>query len=268
MRLAVVGASGRMGRAIVRLAHADGLDVVCAVGIGDVGRDIGELAGIGPIGVPVVDGLGALEHARADVVVDFSSPTATFALAPIASAAGTAIVSGTTGLSLEAREALERAALRVPVWWEPNTSAGVYVLTQIVAQAAAALADWDVEIVEVHHRGKIDAPSGTALRLAESAAAARSEQTRLVHGRSGDVGARTTDEIGMHSLRGGDVVGDHVVYLLGGGERLELVHRATSRDVFAYGALRAARWIEGRPAGRYFLRDVLGSKPPERDRAH
>ena len=266
MRLAVVGASGRMGRAIVRLAHADGLEVVCAVGMGDVGRDVGELAGIGPIGVPVVDGLAAIEHARADVVVDFSSPGATLALAPIASAVGTAIVSGTTGLSVEGREALERAALRVPVWWEPNTSAGVYVLTQIVAQAAAALADWDIEVVEVHHRGKIDAPSGTALRLAESAATARSGEMPLVHGRSGEVGARTAGEIGLHALRGGDVVGDHVVHLLGGGERLELVHRATSRDVFAYGALRAARWIEGRPAGRYFLSDVLGSKPPAASR--
>lgn len=257
MRVAVVGASGRMGRAVVRLANADGVEIVCAVGATDVGRDAGELAGIGPIGVSIVDAVGAIEHARADVVIDFSAPRATQALASIAAAAGSAIVSGTTGLGDDALAVLRAAAGRVPVLVEPNMSIGVHVLSRLVAEAAAALRGWDIEIVETHHRAKADAPSGTALRLAEVAQRARSTATRLVHGRHGKPGARRSDEIGMHALRGGDVVGDHVVHLMGGGERLELLHRATSRDVFAYGALHAARWIAGKPAGTYTLRDVL-----------
>jgi 4-hydroxy-tetrahydrodipicolinate reductase len=257
MRLAVVGASGRMGRAVVRLAHAAGIDVACAIGASDVGRDVGELAGVGPIGTSVVDGLAALEHARADVVVDFSAPGVSLALAPIASAARSAIVSGTTGLTDEGRQALARAAERVPVLWEPNMSLGVHVLSSLVAQAVAALGDWDIEIVETHHHAKLDAPSGTALRLAEVAQRARTDATRLVHGRQGKPGARAPDEIGMHALRGGDVIGDHTLHLFGGGERLELTHRATSRDVFAHGALRSARWIAGKAPGSYSLRDVL-----------
>jgi 4-hydroxy-tetrahydrodipicolinate reductase len=226
-----------MGRAVVRLAHAGGVEIVCAVGSTDIGRDVGELAGVGAFGTCVVDGLAAIEHARAEAVVDFSAPGATLALAPIAAAAGSALVSGTTGLGDDARGALDRAAARVPVLWEPNMSLGVHVLTELVGRAASALADWDAEIVETHHRAKVDAPSGTALRLAESLGRAN---------------------VGIHALRGGDVVGDHTVHLLGGGERLELTHRAANRDVFAHGALRAARWLVGRPPGRYALRDVLG----------
>jgi 4-hydroxy-tetrahydrodipicolinate reductase len=257
MRVAVVGASGRMGRAVVRLAVTGGLDVTCAIGASDVGRDAGELAGVGSIATSVVDGLAALEHAKADVLIDFSAPAVTTALAPIAARAGIAIVSGTTGLSEAGRLALEDAAARVPVLWEPNMSLGIFVLSRLVSQATAALSEWDIEIVETHHRAKVDAPSGTALRLAEIAQRARAG-TRLVHGRQGTPGARTAEEIGMHALRGGDVLGDHTVHLLGGGERIELTHRATGRDVFAHGALRAARWIHGKAAGRYGLADVLG----------
>jgi 4-hydroxy-tetrahydrodipicolinate reductase len=245
-----------MGRAIVRLASGDGIEVACAVATTDVGRDAGELAGVGPLGVPVVDALAVLERARPDVVVDFSVPSATLALAPIAAGVGCAIISGTTGLDEGVRAALERAAQATAVLWEPNMSVGSHVLADLVAHAASALGDWDVEIVETHHRSKVDAPSGTALRLAESVQQARSA-ARLVHGRQGRPGARERDEIGVHALRGGDVIGDHVVHLMGGGERVELVHRATSRDVFAHGALRAARWIVGRPPGRYRLRDVI-----------
>jgi 4-hydroxy-tetrahydrodipicolinate reductase len=259
MRLAVVGASGRMGRAVVRLASAEGMSIVCAIGTTDVGRDVGDLAGIGPIGACVVDGIGAIEHAAADVVVDFSAPGATAALAPLAAARGTAIVTGTTGLDPEAHAALAKAAVRVPVLAEPNMSVGVHVLARLVREAVAVLPDFDLEIVETHHRAKVDAPSGTALRLAEVAAAARaSVASRQVHGRHGKPGPRRADEIGMHALRGGDVIGDHEVHLMGGGERLELTHRATNRDVFAHGALRAARWMVGKPPGSYALRDVLG----------
>ncbi len=185
-RLAVVGASGRMGRAVVRLAFEAGMELVCAVATTEVGRDAGELAGMGPIGTVVADGFAAVEHARADVVIDFSTPHATLALAPIAAAAGSAIVSGTTGLGDDARAALDRAAARVPVLWEPNMSLGVHaVLSSLVARAAMeGFLDWDVEIVEAHHRAKVDAPSGTALRLAEAGAgrarrhAARARQAR------------------------------------------------------------------------------------------
>ena len=255
-RLAVVGASGRMGRAVVRLAVEARMELVCAIATTEVGRDAGELAGIGPIGTVVADAFAALEHVRADVVIDFSTPHATLTLAPIAAAAGTAIVSGTTGLGDDARAALDRAAARVPVLWEPNMNLRVHVLSSLVARAAMELPDWDVEIVETHHRAKVDAPSGTALRLAEAVQKARAG-TRLVHGRHGRPGARSTAEIGMHALRGGDVVGDHEVHLLGGGERIELTHRATSRDVFAHGALRAAAWIVGKTPGTYSLADVL-----------
>ena len=258
MRLAIVGASGRMGRAVVRLAREAGAEIVCAIGASDMGRDAGELAGVGAIGTSVTDSVGALEHARAAVVIDFSAPAVTLALTPIAAAAKCAVVSGTTGLTDEGREALALAAKRVPVMWEPNMSLGVHTLSQLVAQAVGLLADWDIEIVETHHRAKIDAPSGTALRLAEVAQRARADATRLVHGRQGKPGARSTGEIGMHALRGGDVIGDHTVHLLGGAERIELTHRATNRDVFAHGAVRSAMWIAGKPAGAYSLRDVLG----------
>jgi 4-hydroxy-tetrahydrodipicolinate reductase len=257
MRLALVGASGKMGRAVARLACADGVSIVYAMGVTDVGRDLGDLAGIGPIGVPVVDGLSPITQAGPDVVIDFSAPGVIPHLAPIAASSGAALVSGTTGLGDEARAALARAAECVPVLWEPNMSLGVHILARVVAAAVQALSDWDVEIVETHHRAKVDAPSGTALRLADVVRQARTEATRLVHGRQGRPGARAADEIGMHALRGGDIIGDHVVHLMGGGERLELTHRATSRDVFAHGALRAARWIAGKPAGTYALADVL-----------
>jgi 4-hydroxy-tetrahydrodipicolinate reductase len=262
MRLAVVGASGRMGRTVVRLAHAAGMEIVCAVGAAELGRDIGDLAGVGPLGTRVVEDLAALGQAHADVIIDFSAPGATLALAPLAATVGSALVSGTTGLGEEARAALDRAAARVAVLWEPNMSVGVHVLSELVSRAAAALPDWDIEIVETHHRAKVDAPSGTALRLAETAQRAREGAMGLVHGREGMPGARRAGELGMHAMRGGDVVGDHEVHLLGGGERLTLVHRATSRDVFAHGALRAAGWIAGRPAGRYTLSDVLAAPVP------
>ncbi len=244
-RLAVVGASGRMGRAVVRLAPAHGFDVVCEVSEGD--------------------SPAKLRASRAAVLVDFSSPSATVAVAEAAADAGIAIVSGTTGLDDAGRAALDAASARVAVVWEPNMSVGVHVLTEIVRRAVAMLGSgapgdggepWDIEIVEAHHRLKVDAPSGTALRLAEAARAARAG-TRLVHGREGRPGARDASEIGMHALRGGDVIGDHTVHLLGPGERIELTHRASSRELFAGGALRVARFCAGRAAGRYAMADLF-----------
>jgi len=236
-RIAVVGARGRMGRTVVRLAEEQGIEVAVAL---DAGERMESLAGSG-----------------AQVVVDFSSPGATTGLADIASAAGIAIVSGTTGLHEAAHAALARASERVAVAWEPNMSVGVHVLGALAAQAIAMLGpDFDIEVVETHHRMKVDAPSGTAIRLAEIARDARGG-ARLVHGREGKPGARATSEIGVHAVRGGDVVGDHTVFLLGAGERIELTHRASSRELFASGALRVARWIVGKPPGRYGMVDVL-----------
>jgi 4-hydroxy-tetrahydrodipicolinate reductase len=258
-RLALVGASGRMGRAILRLASAEGFTLVCAVGASDIGRDAGELAGSARLGVAITDSLAAVQPSQADVVIDFSVPEVTLALAPLAASSKIALVSGTTGLDAACRAEFDRAALGTAVLWEPNMSLGIYVLSQLVARAVAALPDWDVEIVETHHRRKEDAPSGTALRLAEVVKGARSGDSRYVHGREGKPGARSSDEIGLHALRGGDAAGDHRVHLFGLGERLELSHNASSRDIFAQGALRAARWIVGRAPGRYGFKDVLGA---------
>jgi 4-hydroxy-tetrahydrodipicolinate reductase len=258
VKLAVLGANGRMGRAVVRLAHQAGDAVVCAMGAGDEGRDAGELAGVGPIGVAITKlSPASLASSGATVVVDFSAPAA---LAPALDACAKsriAYVCGTTGLDAGALAALDRAAASCAVLWEPNMSVGVHVLSRLVAEAAAALgASYDVEVVEVHHHAKVDAPSGTAIRLGDVVKAAR-PGARYVHGREGRPGARDPSEIGMHAVRGGDVIGDHTVYFFGDGERIELTHRASSRDLFAHGALRAARWLSGRAPGRYRLADVL-----------
>jgi 4-hydroxy-tetrahydrodipicolinate reductase len=258
VRLGVVGASGRMGRAIVRLAREAGMEVVCAVGTTDVGRDVGELAGIGALGVVVTDGIGALADAKCAVCIEFSTPAGTCAAADLAAQKGFALVSGTTGLDDAAKRALDRASKKAAVLWEPNMSLGVHVLGVLVRRAIEMLGpDFDVEIVEAHHRMKVDAPSGTAARLAEIAKDARADGSRLVHGREGRPGARARTEIGVHAIRGGDVVGDHTVSLYGLGERIELVHRASSRDLFAHGAVRAAAWICGKSPGRYGLADVM-----------
>ncbi|MCC6217498.1 MAG: 4-hydroxy-tetrahydrodipicolinate reductase [Polyangiaceae bacterium] len=220
------------------------------------GRDLGELAGQGALGVTLSADLGSA-LLGADVAIDFSAPGAVPRLAAAAASGGVALVSGTTGLPEAARAALERASARIPVLWAPNTSLGVQVLAELVTAAVRQLGEaFDVEIVEVHHGRKTDAPSGTALRLAEAARLARPALAER-HGRSGAVGARGHDELGVLAVRGGDVIGDHTVHLLGAGERLELTHRATSRDVFALGALRAAEFVVGRPPALYTLRDLL-----------
>lgn len=261
MKLAVFGASGRMGRAVTRLAHeAADIRLVGAISAPDdpaVGRDVGEVAGSGPIGVQVTADLSS-GLLGADVVIDFSVAAAVPALFATCEKQGVAVVSGTTNLDERGRAALQRAASKVPVVWAPNMSRGIQVLAEIVQHALRRLgAEFDVEIVEVHHRKKLDAPSGTAVRLAEAAREVRSE-LRELRGRDGEVGARTDDEMAVFGVRGGDVIGDHTVHLLGPAERLELTHRATSRDLFARGAIAAARYVVGRPAGRYTIADVLG----------
>ncbi len=254
VKLAVVGASGRMGRAVVRLASQEKLaQVVFAMAARQAGRDAGELAGEGALGVLAEGSLDGLARSGAQVVIDFSSADSCAEVARAAADAGVALVSGTTGIDAEARAALDLAATRVPVLWEANMSVGVQVLAALVKQAALALGpEFHAEIVEVHHAAKVDAPSGTALMLADALLPA-GEPRELVHGRHGRPGPRGASELGMHAVRGGDVIGDHTVHFLGPGERLELTHRATNRDLFARGALRAAAAIVGRPPGRYRL---------------
>lgn len=200
---------------------------------------------------------GVLDAAH--VVVDFSLPEGTEALLD-AVPREMALVIGTTGLGPEAREGLEDRATRAPVVLASNFSTGITLLNSLVAQAAATLPDYHVEIVEMHHEFKRDAPSGTALTLGRAVADAREEELGqlAVHGRLGETGVRSEEEIGFHSLRGGDVAGEHTVYLAGAGERLALSHLATSRQAFASGALRAARWVVGQEPGLYDMRDVLG----------
>jgi 4-hydroxy-tetrahydrodipicolinate reductase len=255
-QVAVLGANGRMGRAVVRLAHEAGMKIVCAIGAGEEGRDAGELAGIGAIGTKIVTDARALSSSGAQVLVDFSAPAALIGAAAICADAGIAVVSGTTGLDDAATAALDAAAAKCAVLWEPNMSVGVHVLASLVEHAMKALgSSFDVEVVETHHRAKVDAPSGTAIRLGDVVKNARAG--RYVHGREGRPGPRKPDEIGMHAVRGGDVIGDHTVFFFGDGERIELTHRATSRDLFAHGAVRAAAWLAGKAPGRYRLGDML-----------
>ncbi len=259
MKLAVFGAGGRMGQTVVRLAAAGGVELVGAIDSPSsplLGKDAGEVAGAGNLGVAIGPDVGS-GLLGADVVIDFSTAAAFDAMLRAAMRAGVAVVSGTTRLSEGSRALVDKAAEKIPVLWAPNMSVGVQVLAELVARAVAALGDYDVEIVEAHHNKKTDAPSGTAALLLEAAQRARAGLAP-VHGREGDVGARTAAEIGVHALRGGGVVGDHTVHLIGEFDRIELTHRAMSRELFAAGALRAARWIAGKPAGRYALAEVIG----------
>jgi 4-hydroxy-tetrahydrodipicolinate reductase len=261
VKLALFGATGRMGLAITRLARqATDIQIVGAVSVSsdaNLGRDLGELAGVGTLGVVVGDDL-ASGLLGAEVVIDFSTAKAVGPLLAAAAKQGIAVVSGTTNLSEAELAALRQAATSVPVLWAPNMSRGVQVLAEVVTHAVRRLGlDFDVELVEMHHRRKIDAPSGTAKRLARAVHEARPGLSE-VHGREGEPGARLTTEMGVVALRGGDVIGDHTVHLLGPGERLELTHRATSRDVFAAGAIAAARFVQGLKPGLYELSDMLG----------
>jgi 4-hydroxy-tetrahydrodipicolinate reductase len=260
VKIAIHGAGGRMGQAVARLAADAGATVVGAIEsrkAPTLGRDVGEVAGVGTLGVAVAAELGA-GLLGAEVVIDFSTAAALPALAQLAMRQKVALVSGTTGLDGTCERVLEEAARSIPVLWAPNMSLGVHVLSLLAAQAVRQLGPgWDVEIVETHHRNKIDAPSGTARRLLAAVQGAR-QSLVPVYGREGMPGARHADEVGVLAVRGGDVIGDHTVHLLGPGERIELGHYATSRDLFARGALSAARFLVGKPPGRYSIADVVG----------
>jgi len=257
IRAVVAGGGGRMGSRILAALREEKDLAVTGVferpGSEHVGRDAG--------GIAIVAGIDDALGKGADVVIDFTVPSASLQHASVCAARGVALVIGTTGFTAEQKEDLRAAARRIPLLLAPNMSVGVNVLFRLVAEGARALGSaYEVEIVEMHHRAKRDAPSGTALRLAEIAAealGARPEQS-FVYARQGDVGPRKKGSIGLQSLRGGDVVGEHSVYFLADGERLQLTHEATSRDNFARGAIRAARWLAGRKPGFYDMQDVLG----------
>jgi 4-hydroxy-tetrahydrodipicolinate reductase len=263
-KMGVVGCGGRMGRRLVaEIAATEGCAVAGgseAPGSGYINQDIGELAGIGRIGIPIGENVEKLMR-DSDVVLEFTSPDATAAHAALAASLGKAMVIGTTGLSAEQGEVVQRAARSVPVVWSPNMSVGMNVMLVVVEEVARRLdADWDVEIFEMHHRGKVDAPSGTALALGRAVASGRGVVLDEVaqRARDGITGPRRKGDIGFAALRGGDVIGDHHVIIAGDGERLEFVHRVTTRSIYAKGAVRAALWVVGRPPGLYGLREVLG----------
>lgn len=264
VRLVVVGAAGRMGRMLIAAANETQGAVLTGAVVSSaspfIGQDAGLLAGRAANGVRLIaDPAAAL--AEADVAIDFSTPAATVALAGLASAAGVALVVGTTGFSERDLAAIAAAAERVPVVRSGNMSLGVNLLAVLVERAAKALGPaWDIEIVEMHHRMKVDAPSGTALLLGEAAARGRGVALgeHSARARDGFTGPRREGDIGFAALRGGTVVGEHSVIFAGAGERIELAHRAEDRGVFARGAIAAALWTRGRPAGLYSMADVLG----------
>ena len=262
--VAIIGAAGRMGRTLVRMIHAeDGMRVAAAVEREDdphVGADAGTLAGVGEIGVNVEDSLDrALDVS--DVCIDFTLPGPTVEHAEACRSRRRALVIGTTGLSADQRSKLEDAARDIAIMHAPNMSVGVNLCFKLLDIAARALGDSvDIEIIEAHHRNKVDAPSGTAVRMGEIIAGAlgRDLADCAVYGREGHTGIRDRRTIGFETIRAGDIVGEHTVMFGGEGERIELTHRAASRANFAAGALRAARWVVQRPPGLYDMQDVLG----------
>ncbi|MGC8660780.1 MAG: 4-hydroxy-tetrahydrodipicolinate reductase [Desulfomonilaceae bacterium] len=265
IKVAVSGAAGRMGRRIVALSHEHPkLKVVAALDAPEIpliGKDAGEIAGIGHIDVKVTDDYEAA-ISIGDVVIDFSSPEATVRNVGECAKKGKAIIIGTTGLSDKQKAIVSEAATKIPCMMAPNMSLGVNLMFSLVKTVAESLGNnYDVEIIEAHHNQKKDAPSGTAARLAEiiSASLKRDLDEVGIYGRYGIVGARNPKEIGIMSVRAGDIVGEHTVMFCTNGERIELTHKAHSRDAFAKGAVQAAVWISKKPAGRlYDMRDVLG----------
>ncbi len=261
--IAILGASGRMGRALIDATlRAKDLQLAAAIEHADspaLGSDAGVLVGAPASGIAVTCDLAAA-IAKGQVLVDFTQPAATLAAISRCLVANRPIVIGTTGFTPEQKTRIAEAAKEIPVCMAANYSVGVNVCLRLLEVAALALKPgYDVEIVEVHHRHKVDAPSGTALALGEAVAKAlgRDLRTHAIYGREGQTGARDADAIGFATVRGGDVVGDHTVMFLGEGERVEITHRASNRANFANGALRAAVWLSTRPAGLYSMRDVL-----------
>ena len=263
MKIGIVGCAGRMGQMLL----AEVLDTPgCELAGGSerpggdaVGRDLGALIGRGNLGLIVGSDPAAL-FAAADTVIDFTTPAATVQHAALAAERRCALVIGTTGLSPEDIAQIDTAAKRTAIVRAGNMSLGVNILLALVEQVARALDGYDIEVLEMHHHHKVDAPSGTALMLGEAAAKGRGVDLAAVSQRvrDGITGPRKPGEIGFATLRGGDVIGEHTVFFSGEGERIEIGHKASSRRLFAAGAVRAAKWTAGRPPGHYSMRDVLG----------
>ncbi len=267
MKLTVVGAAGRMGRAILDVLYQDDEDLTLGAalekkGHPSIGKDAGILIGVEKWGVPV---LHQMKKAVKDgeVIVDFTLPQETLMVLQEAVVKKKPMVIGTTGFTTEDEKKIKQASHKIPIVLSPNMSVGVNVVFKLIHDAVTALGGgYDIEILEVHHRHKKDAPSGTALRMGEVAALARGASLPQVgrFARYGTIGTRQTNEIGIQSLRGGDIVGEHTVIFAGPGERIELTHRAHSRNNFARGALMAARWVANQSPGVYDMMDVLGLK--------
>ena len=264
IRIAVSGVSGRMGRTLVEACHRGrGLRLTAALDRPEspaLGQDAGDLTGLGRFGVAIRDDLRTAVN-DFDVLVDFTRPDAALAYLDICRQAGKKLVIGTTGFDAGGKEQIAAAARDTAIVFAPNMSVGVNLSLKLLDLAARVLGDdVDVEIIEAHHRHKVDAPSGTALRMGEVVAAAlgRNLQDCAVYGREGVTGERPRTTIGFATVRGGDIVGDHTVLFAGDGERVEITHKASSRMTFAQGALRAALWLEGKKTGLYDMQDVLG----------
>lgn len=266
MKIGVTGCAGRMGKMLLNRVLTN-KDCELAGGSerresGFIGRDLGEVIGIRPLGVSVTSYPFELFNA-CDAVLDFTAPAATVEHAKIAAETGKILVVGTTGLSADQMEILKKCAEKTVIVAAPNMSIGVNLLFALVKQAAAVLdPSYDIEIVEMHHRNKADAPSGTALGLGNAVAEGRQIELKNAarYERHGNTGVRPAGEIGFAALRGGDVVGDHTVIFAGQGERIELMHKASSREIFADGAIKAALWAQNKPKGLYSMQDVLGLK--------
>lgn len=266
IKIAVAGAAGRMGSRITALSKEyAGLQLVGAFekkGHKDIGRDIGAVVGIGETGVILVDSLESIIE-NVDMIIDFTTVSSTKENLRLASKKGKAMVIGTTGFSKDDLKEVSELAKKIPCVMASNMSMGVNLLLKVLQDVAKVLDDdYDIEIIEAHHRLKKDAPSGTALKMAQVIADAinRNLDEVAVYARKGLIGERTKKEIGIQTIRAGDIVGEHTVIFGGLGERIEITHKASSRDTFARGALKAVLWLSGRPPGLYDMQDVLGLK--------
>ncbi len=264
MNIAIIGAAGRMGVRLVNAVHeTEGLTLTGAVEQANhpqLGMDAGLIAGCGDLKVPLSDNLDSAME-QADALIDFTFPEVTLANLAVCARHGKMLVSGSTGFTPEQKQQVADFARSIPVVLAPNMSVGVNACFKLLTEAAKILGDdFDVEIVELHHNKKKDSPSGTAVRMGEVVADTLGRDYNQVanYHREGMCGARSHDEIGMQTVRGGDIVGEHTVYFIGMGERIEISHRAMSRDMFARGAARACLWLKDQPAGLYDMQDVLG----------
>ena len=266
--IAITGAAGRMGKTLVAAIHANpGIRLTAAIerpGISVIGADAGEIAGVGTLGIRITDNLATSSH-EFDVLIDFTTAAATVEHLEVCAGSGKKIVIGTTGLNESQSERLGELARRIPVVYAPNYSVGVNVTFKLIEIAASIFGDdVDIEITEAHHRNKVDAPSGTALKMGSIVAGVlgRDLGKVAVYSREGITGERPADTIGFTTIRAGDIVGEHSVMFAGTGERLEITHRAQSRSNFAEGAIRSAIWVLNQEPGLYDMQDVLGLSKP------